>query len=300
MTNGALVVTLFVTIQKEKLQAKPYIEELTLYKNKTFALSIAYAQLAFSALLAVTIIIVYVEFRATLGQFSQSLAATIVSMANVIGQTAETVQTKQSLFDNALATLVSSRKAIEELRVSAQNQISSAPRYAEGLHETAEILASTGNVFFRLGDSMMFSMPTSIQLDGIKPVWVMSKPLEKQGLSLKADAQTLKSLGSGLQAVSTTLSTDGKNLGKALANTSNDAIKLLNETEKTLISLKNQNLPQAIAELKSASENMHSASRQVNSSGNLGLVLLVAGLMLSGWCFLNSLSVLYLTRNQSI
>ena len=58
-------------------------------------------------------------------------------------------------------------------------------------------------------------------------------------------------------------------------------------------------MPQAIAEMKSASESLHSASRQVNLAGHLGLVLLIAGLLLSGWCFLNSLSVLHLTRSQS-
>lgn len=76
--------------------------------------------------------------------------------ANVIGQTAETVQTKQSLFDDALATLVSSRKVIEELRVSAQNQTTSAPKYAEGLRVTSEILTGTGDAYSKLGDGLMF------------------------------------------------------------------------------------------------------------------------------------------------
>ena len=277
----------------------PRKKEITLYKNRSFALSLAYAQLAFSALLAVSIIVGYVEFRTTVGQFSQSLAATIVSTANVIGQTAETIQTKQSLFDDALATLSSSRKAIEELRVSAQNQITSAPQYAEGFRITSDILSRTGDAYSRLGDSLMFSMPTSIQLDGIKPVFVMSKPLEKNGQSMKAEAQDIKSLGGSLRAISSLLANDSKNLSASITDTSNKAIKLLDETEKTLISLKSQNLPQAIAELRSASENLHSASRQVNLTGNLGLVLLVAGLLLSGWCFLNSLSVLNLVNSQS-
>ena len=271
-----------------------------MYKNRSFALSLAYAQLAFSALLAVSIIVGYVEFRATVGQFSQSLAATIVSTANVIGQTAETVQTKQSLFDDALATLASSRKVIEELRGSAQNQTTYAPKYAEGFRVTSEILARTGDAYSRLGDSLMFSMPTSIQLEGIKPVFVMSKPLEKNGQSMKADAQNLKTLGGSLQAISSSLASDSKNLSTAITDTSDNAIKLLNETEKVLTSLKSQNLPQAIAELKSASENLHSASRQVNLTGKLGLALLVAGLLLSAWCFLNSLTVLHLAKNQSV
>lgn len=270
-----------------------------LNKNWSFALSVAYAQLVSSALLAVVVIFVYVEFRATVGQFSQSLAATIVSTAKVIGQTAETVQAQQSLFDDALATLASSRKFIEELRVSAQNQTTYAPKYAVGLRVTSEILSGTGDAYSRLGDSLMFSMPTSIQLEGIKPVFVMSKPLEKSGQSIKADAQNLKNLAGSLLAVSSSLANDSKNLSTAITDTSNNAIKLLDETEKTLTSLKSQTLPQAIAELKSASENLHSASRQVKLAGNLGLVLLIAGLLLSGWCFLTSLSILHLTRKQS-
>lgn len=270
-----------------------------MYKNRSFALSLAYAQLACSAVLAAIAIFGYVEFRTTLGQFSQSMAATIVSTANVIGQTAETVQTKESLFDDALATLVSGRKVVEELRVSAQNQTISAPKYAEGLRVTSEILTGTGDAYSKLGDGLMFSIPTSIQLEGMKPVLVMSKPLEKNGQSIKADAQNLKSLGASLQAVSSSLAKDSTNLSQAITETSNNAIKLLDETAKTLTRLKSQNLPQAVAELKSASENLHSASRQVNLAGHLGLVLLFAGLLLSGWCFLNSLSVLHLTRSQS-
>ena len=271
-----------------------------MYKKRSFAQFLAYAQLAFSALLAVSIIFGYVEFRATLGQFSKSLAATIVSTANVIGQTAETIQTKQSLFDDALATLVSSRKVIEELRVSAQNQRTNAPKYAAGLRATSEIFSGTGDTYSRLGDSLMFSIPTGIQLEGVKPVFVMSKPLEKLVPLIKENAQNLKTIGGSLQAISSSLENDSKNLSTAITDTSNNAIKLLNETEKSLTSLKNQNLPQAVSELKNASENLHSASRQVNFAGNLGLVLLMAGLFLSGWCFMNSLSILYLTKNQPI
>ena len=270
-----------------------------LYKNESFALSLAYAQIACSALLAATAIFGYVEFRTTLGQFSQSLAATIVSTANVIGQTAETVQAKQSLLDNALATLVSCRKNVEVLRGSVQDLSTYAPKYADGFRSASEYLSSTGETLSRLGDSMMFSMPTSIQLEGIKPVLVMSKPLEGAGQSVKVEAQRLIKLAGGLEAVSSSLAKDGKNLSAAITETSNNAIKLLDETAKTLASQKPQNLPQAVGEMKSDSEDLHSASRQVNLAAHLGLELLLAGLLLSGWCFLNSLSVLHLTRSQS-
>lgn len=272
----------------------------TLYKSKLFALSIAYVQLVFSILLAATTIFAYVEFRATLGQFSQALVTTIVSTANLIEQIAEAAQTKQILVDDARATIVSSRKTVEQLRVFTQNQASYAPQYVAGMRKSAEILSGTGGVFLKLGDSMMFSVPTSLRWEGVKPSLVMGQPLEKSAQLIRADALSLKNLGSSLQVIASSFENDSKNLSAAIVDTSNNTVRLLDETEKTLSSLKSQDLPKAIAEMKSAAENLRGASSQVSLAESWGNVLLVAGLLLSGWCFLNSLSVLHLTRNQSI
>lgn len=269
------------------------------YKNKNVVRALAWTQLVFSALLAATVIWGYVSSRAALGQFAESVATAIVSTANVIGQVAETVQAKQSMIDNTMGMLVSSRKLITELQTSAQNQSALAPKYAEGFRGASGILGTAGNVFSVLGDSLMFSAPTGIQMEGIRPVVLMTKPLEVTGQKIKENAIHLKSLGDGLLGVSSSLAADGQNVSAAFIDTSGHAIKLLDDTEKTLAVLQGQELPRAVTQLKTASDNLRTVGSQVDLAGNIGLVLLFAGLLLAGWCFLNSLSVLYLLKIHS-
>jgi hypothetical protein len=76
-------------------------------------------------------------------------------------------------------------------------------------------------------------------------------------------------------------------------------MKALVETEKTLERLKSQDLPKAIENLKTTSENLRNLSTQVDSVSNVGAVLLVVGLLLALWCFIHSLGVLLLARSQA-
>ena len=229
------------------------------------------------------------------GQFcAQINTKAIVSSADVISHTAEIVQAKQSMVDNTMAVLVSSRKLVEELRASAQMQATLAPKYAESLRGAAGLLGSAANTFSTLGNSMVFSVPTGIEMQGMKPVFVMTKPLAAAGSSINQNGAQLKSMGDGLLTISSSLDKNGQNLSTAFIDTSNQTIKLLDDSEKTLAALKNLEFPKALADLKQTSDNLRSVGLQVDMAGNVGLVLLVAGLLLSGWCFLNSLSVLYL------
>lgn len=264
-------------------------------KGRKLGKTLAWIQIVFSTLLAATVVWGYLSFQTALGEFTKSLGTAIIATAGVISQTAETVQTKQILLDNSLEMLISSRKLIEELRISAQNQSELAPKYADGFRGAAGILTSAGNVFSALGDSLMFSIPTGIQMQGMAPVFVMTRPLAPTAQTIKENARQLELLGGGLQAISSSLSKDSKNVSAAFVDTSNHAIKVLGSAEKALAELNAQELPKAVAELKIASENLRTVSTQVDIAGNVGLVLLIAGLLLAGWCFLNSLSVLYMT-----
>lgn len=88
-------------------------------KSRRLGKTLAWLQIVFSTLLAATIVWGYISFQTAPGEFTKSLGAAIIATASVISQTAETVQTKQILLDNSLEMLVSSRKLIEELQVSA-------------------------------------------------------------------------------------------------------------------------------------------------------------------------------------
>lgn len=268
------------------------------YKNKNVVRALACTQLVFSALLAATVIWGYVSSRTALGQFAESVATAIVSTANVIGHVAETVQAKQSMIDNTMEMLVSSRKLIAELQTSAQNQSALTPQYAEGVRGVANVINTLGNAVSSIGDRLMFSTP-SIQMEGIRPVVVMTKHMEPQALAVKATAQDLKMVGNGFLVAASSLVKDTQNISASFIDTSSHAIKLLDDTEKTLTVLQGQEFPMAVAQLKVASDNLRTVGSQVDLAGNIGLVLLFAGLLLAGWCFLNSLSVLFLLESHS-
>lgn len=265
-------------------------------KSRKLGKTLAWLQIAFSLFLGATAVWGYVGYRSALGPFTQSLATAIVSTADVISRTAETVQAKQSMVDNTLELLVSSRKLVEELRTSAQTQAALAPKYAEGLRSASELFGTAHNVFSTLGNSLTFSVPTSIAMQGLKPVLVMTQPLAVTGQSIKQNGAQLKSLGNALQGISSSLAQDGQKLTTAFIDTSNQTIKLLDDTEKTLAALKGLEFPKALADLKIASDNLRAVGTQVDMAGNISLVLLIAGLLLAGWCFLNSLHMLYLTN----
>jgi len=99
-------------------------------------------------------------------------------------------------------------------------------------------------------------------------------------------------------AISTSLTKDAQNVGAAIVESSNHAINLLDNIKKSLGQLKGHDLPKAVSELRSASESLRIVSSQVEISRNIGVVLLVAGLLLTGWCFLNSISLLYMHSNH--
>lgn len=267
-----------------------------MYQNRKFAEVLVWLQLVFSALLAATVIFGYARYHTTLGEATRSLSTVVVSTANLVAQTAEAVQTKQALLDNSISTLTSSRKLIQEIRKAAQNQSMLLPKYAAGLESASGVLSKTGETFSALGTNLNFSMPTSVQMDGLRPVWVYTRPLAQIAQNISSNAQQLKSLGESLRAVSSTVAADGQNVSAAVLETSAHAIATLDETEKALATLKAQDLPRAVTDLKAAAENLRRISTQVDIAGNIGLVFLVAGLLLAGWCFLNSLSVLHLIK----
>jgi hypothetical protein len=66
----------------------------------------------------------------------------------------------------------------------------------------------------------------------------------------------------------------------------------------TLKRINAQDLPKAIAEMKSTSQELTKVSAQVDMVSKGGVVLLGAGLILAVWCFLNSLGMLMLAAGN--
>lgn len=262
-------------------------------KNKLIA-TFAWLQLFISIALAATVIWGYTTYRASLGQFTQSVAASIMAVSNVVGRTAETIEAKQSLLGQTGKTLLATRNLIKELQVVAENQAKIAPQYAESFRGAAGTVGRLSGIFQSLGDGMMVAIPTGIEWRGLKPIVLWSHPLETQAQAFKIEAQNIKAVSEGLLGASATIGRDGKNLSLAFMATSEQALKLIEETERTLGRLKSNDLPKALVDLRETSENLRNVSNQVSVVGNVSEVFLIVGLLLAGWCFFNSLSLMLL------
>jgi hypothetical protein len=265
-----------------------------LFNNKRTMRALAWLQITLSIFLAVTIIWVYVEYRRPLSQLLDSGTAVIVSTAEVISQTAESVQKNEIILDDTLKLLISSRTLIEEIRTSTQNQKSYASKYADGVRGASNLLIAAGNSVSTIGDSLMLSFPTRFEMDGIRPIVIMTKPFEKHGKSMKSTALELKAMGESGMAISTSLTKDAENVGAAIIESSNHAINLFDTIKITLGQLKGHDLPKAVSELRLASDELRRVSSQIQIYKNIGVVLLAAGLLFAAWCFLNSISLLYM------
>ena len=268
-------------------------------ENIRLAKPLAWLELVFSILMAGSIIYGYLTYRSTLGDFLKSVATSIVSVSNVVQVTAETVQARQSFVDNSRQMITVTRSLITELNTAASNQVKQAPQHAQGIRALSSLSTKLGDSLSKIGDGLLFTVPTSIQMDGIRPVLVMSQPLAAQAQVLKTNAQEIKTISNSLLSASTTIANDGQKLGKAFEATCEQALKVLDETEKTIGKLHDADLPKALQDIKSTSESLRSISQEVNIVGNVGIALLIFGLLLSGWCFLNSVSLLMLVRQNS-
>lgn len=266
-------------------------------RNRWFAF-IAWLQLATSVLLAAAIVWGYVTYQASLGQFTHSVAASIKAVSDVVARTAETVESRSVLLDQSGQMLSETGKLIKELRGVAENQVKIAPQYAEGVHHASLLMNNVGRTFQSIGDVMLTIEIPNIRLEGLKPIVTNIRPLEKPAQSLIDSAKHINGITDGMSGIATTISRDGKKLSEGFIATSEQALKVIAEAEKTLGRLNTQDLPKALLDLRAASKNLSVISEQVDIVDNIGLFLLIVGLILAAWCFLNSVSLLTLSKPQ--
>lgn len=265
-------------------------------KNILFA-ALAWFQLAVSLLLAAAIIWGYMTFQASTGQFISALAASVRDVSTVVIRTAETVEARQDMLDDAQRLLVVTRRRITELKDISATQVKLAPQYATNLKSASSTVGTVATTLQVVGEKMTKISIPNIQMDGVKPVVSMTKPFEDQGKQLTDSAIQVKDFGLALAALSESIGQDGKKLGEVFIATSDQAIKVIDESEKTLARLKSQDLPKAIADLKATSENLRSVSTQIDLVGNMRWVTLVVGLLLAWWCIVQSVGTLLLAQS---
>ena len=235
-------------------------------KNSTICI-FAWLQMLLSILLVVTVFYGYTTYGAPLGKLIDSLQVSIASVSKVVGMTAETIASRKELIDSTKQTLLQTRAAIQQIRAAISDQTSQAPQRAEELRAASAVFARLGDNFDRLADGLInFSAPSGIEFEGLKPLLVMRRPLESYGANFKAAAKDLKTTSDGILHLSKTVATDGVQLGAAFGQLSEQTLKLLEETEKTLSGIQQQDLPTAVQEMQSTSSQLQAASNEVGNS----------------------------------
>lgn len=263
-----------------------------MHKNIKLARVLAWLQLAISALLAASIVYGFFSYRGSLGRSIEALAENIASISTVVETTAETVQLNQSLIESTRQTIVLARVQVEDVNAIASDLAKQAPQSVDFFRTISEKFVHLGDSLNSVADGLMFTAPTSIQMEGLRPVIVTSIPLEAYAKRLKASAQEIRELG----IVISSKAVEGSRKVVAASATTNQLLGQLDDSEKLLARLQGNDLPKALKEMKSTSENIRTISQQVGIAGNVVVVLFVFGLLLAGWCFLNSVSLLLLTN----
>jgi len=268
-------------------------------RSKLFA-TLAWFQLVFSLLFAAAIVWGYIAFHALGGQFVGSVARSLDAVTVVVIRTAETVETRQNLLVEMRKMLPATRTLIKGLRDQAESQAKSAPGYAEGLKVTARVLNGLHGPLQNIGEALItISIPSDIQMVGAKPVVTMKKPFEAFGKQFKDSADQTKTAGVALDGLSSSLAKDSRQLSDAFIATSNQAIQVIDEAEKTLVRLNTEDMPKAIADLKTTSTELRNMSTQINALPNVGLAILVAGLLLALWSIVQSIGSLMLAKTDA-
>lgn len=267
--------------------------------NKQTIQILARLQLIVSIVLATAIVIGYVTYRASLGQVIGSLSASVIAISKTVEITADTIASREQLLESTKQTLMQTRSAIKSFSNLAQSQAKQSPQLAREIHAASAVASRLGETLNSIADGLMFSVPTDIQFEGVKPVLIMSRPLAPRAKKLKLDAHNIQTVSDGLLRTSNTIEKEGQGLGTEFGQLSEQTLKLLEETEKTLDGMQKRELPTAVREMRAAAEQLRIVSKEVDGAGKIGILLFAVGLLLASWIFLNSLGQLALANQIS-
>jgi methyl-accepting chemotaxis protein len=242
----------------------------------------------FSMLLAVITIWAFAAYRSSIGEVTRSLAATTLSASKAIAEVANTVKARQELLDETTRTLEATRKLVQEMKVTAERFDKVLPKLAANLKDASDGMHEAAAAMENVAKGLAMELPTGIERSGLTFTIVRNRPLEGLGKPIRTWAERSKRLGETLQDLSTI---DVRSLGTAFIDTGERALKLIDESAKATAELKTERLPQAVAELDRASQNLQRASEQINTADQVGIALLALGLLLAGWCAINSISL---------
>lgn len=170
------------------------------------------------------------------------------------------IETTRSSLQNAKQSLDQAHRSLAVIN-------SELPSYATALQGANGTLLRTAAVMENISTAMRFSAPTSIEMQGIRPLIVMGKPLEQSANEVKAQATEIRQIATGLQSAE-----------KSIQATPS----LLTDVGKTMVSS------------QAAITQLEPMLGQIEVLMNWGSLI---ALLIAMWCLLNSLSTLAMAHS---
>ena len=272
---------------------------MQLINNRAIRL-FAWVQMLASIALAGGVLYGYATYGAPIKQAFESFRASILSVSKVIDITAETLASREELINSTKQTLLQTRAAIEQIRRVISAQTSQAPQRAEELRAASRAIARFGELLDTWGDRLInISVPSRIEFEGLKPMVVLRRPMEPDGANFKANAKDFRTVSDGILQLSKTVEADGVQLGAAFWQLSEQTMKLLEESEKSLRGIQQQALPMAVQEMRRIASQMQSVSNELANVSSVDTTAPLIGLVFSALCFLNGACLLALASRSA-
>ena len=172
--------------------------------------------------------------------------------------------------ESTRSSLQNAKQSLEQANKSLSTINAELPSYSAALQGAIATLLRTASAIENISTSMRFSAPTSIEMQGIKPIIVMTRPLEPSANELQAQATEIRQMVNGLQSAEKSIQT---------------APSLLADIGKTMVST------------QTAITQIEPMIGQIEILMNWGSLI---ALLIAVWCLLNSLSILSLAHSTPI
>jgi len=261
--------------------------------------SLAIVQMALSLALGSAVVVIYATYEDSIGSALKEATGALSVISTTVGRVAQATLAEQATIAAAVEVLQSGRKLTEAVQSATEEQEKLLPLYVGNLRNAAKVSADAGRAVSAIGGTLEFSVPTSIQWDGAKPIVVYTRPLAAQASSLSGQGQELHRLGESLGRTADALDKHGHSLGRALSDSAKSSDQLLAQLIESMSRIKVDDLPKMVKDLDATAQTLREISAHTATAEKLVSWVLAAALLLAGLCACNALLVLLLARWHS-
>lgn len=173
------------------------------------------------------------------------------------------IESTRISLQNANQSLDQANRSLTVIR----NELHSYETALQGANGT---LLKTAIVIENISDAMRFSVPTGVEMQGVKPLVVMGRPLEPNANEMKSRATDIRQIANGLQSAEKSIQ---------------EMPSLLTDLSKTMIAS------------QAAITQFEPMVGQIEALMNWGSLI---ALLIALWCFVNSLTTIALAHGKQI